>query len=156
MGTPPVRSNLCASLIVLSTAVRNSHKDRIRRISCWNMQQKTVQLSMGAHIHFPLLICPEWALGPTLSKKLTWCLTSTETTRIIRDGEKGGRGYGGGGRGRLYTYRYTVTTRMTSALRWAAMKAILMLHSLWGTKSLRQCPQTTTFQEKGEEKRIRT
>ena len=26
---------------------------------------------------------------------------STETIRFIRDGEKGGRGYGGGGRGRL-------------------------------------------------------
>ena len=33
--------------------------------------------------------------------KYTWCLTSTETVRLIRDGEKGGRGYGGGGRGRL-------------------------------------------------------
>ena len=33
----------------------------------------------------------------------------------------GGRGYGGGERGRLPTYRYTVTTRMTPALRWAAM-----------------------------------
>ena len=32
---------------------------------------------------------------------------------------------GGGGEGlRLYTHRYTVTTRMTSALRWAAMRAI--------------------------------
>ena len=41
-------------------------------------------------------------------------------------GGGGGRGYGGGGRGRLYTYRYTVTTRMTPALRWAAMRAILM------------------------------
>ena len=51
---------------------------------------------------------------------------STETIRLIRDGEKGGRGYGGGGRGRLYTYRYTVTTRMIPALRWAAMRAILM------------------------------
>ena len=40
-----------------------------------------------------------------------------------------GRGYGGVGRGRLYTYRYTVTTRMTSALRWAAMRAILMFHN---------------------------
>ena len=30
------------------------------------------------------------------------------------------------GEGRLYTYRYTVTTGMTSALRWAAMRAILM------------------------------
>ena len=49
--------------------------------------------------------------------------------KAIRDGEKvGGRGYGGGGRGRLYTYRYTVTTRMTPALRWAAMRAILMFH----------------------------
>ena len=38
----------------------------------------------------------------------------------------GRRGYGGGGRGTLYTYRYIVTTRMTPALRWAAMRAILM------------------------------
>ena len=41
----------------------------------------------------------------------------------------GRRGYGGGVRGRLYTYRYTVTTRMTHALRWAAMRAILMFHN---------------------------
>ena len=46
--------------------------------------------------------------------------------RLIRDRKNGGRGYGGGGRGRLYTYRYTVTTRMISALRWAAMRAILI------------------------------
>ena len=46
--------------------------------------------------------------------------------RLIRDGVKVG-GYGGwGGREIIYTYRYTVTTRMTSALRWAAMRAILM------------------------------
>ena len=31
-----------------------------------------------------------------------------------------------GERGRLYTYRYTVTTRITSALRWAAMRTILI------------------------------
>ena len=35
-----------------------------------------------------------------------------------------------GEEGRLYTYRYTVTTRMIPALRWAAMRAILMFHSL--------------------------
>ena len=56
--------------------------------------------------------------------------------RLIRDGEKGGGGMevgGGGGRGRLYTYRYAaVTTRMTSALRWAAMRAILMFHDCEG------------------------
>ena len=38
----------------------------------------------------------------------------------------GGRGYGSGGRGRLYTRPYIVSTRMTVALRWAAMTAILM------------------------------
>ena len=48
--------------------------------------------------------------------------------RLIKDG--GGGGYGGGvGGGGLYTYRYTVITRMTPALRWAAMRAILMLHN---------------------------
>ena len=31
--------------------------------------------------------------------KQTWCLMSLETIRLIRDGEKGGRGYGGGGEG---------------------------------------------------------
>ena len=55
-------------------------------------------------------------------------VTSTETIRLIRNGENGGRGYEGGRRGRLYTYRYTATTRMTPALRWAAMRAILMFH----------------------------
>ena len=53
-------------------------------------------------------------------------LASTETVGLIRDGEKGGKGLWRWGRGRLYTYRYTVTTRMTSALRWAAMRTILM------------------------------
>ena len=38
---------------------------------------------------------------------MTWCLTSTETARLIRDGEMGGRGYGGGERGRVYAYRYS-------------------------------------------------
>ena len=64
--------------------------------------------------------------------------TFTETIRLIRDGENGGRRYGdggvggGGGGGKLSTYRYTVTTRMTPALRWTAMKAILMFHNCEG------------------------
>ena len=60
----------------------------------------------------------------------TWCLTSTETLRLIRDGENGGRRFRGGGRGGLYTYHYTVTTRMTPD--WAAGGAILMLHNCEG------------------------
>ena len=53
--------------------------------------------------------------------------------------------------GRLYTYGYTFTTRMTSALRWAVVRAILMRD-----KVTRRCPQTTTFEVTGEPKQIRT
>ena len=51
----------------------------------------------------------------------------------------------GGGIERLYTYRYTVTARMISALRWAAMRAILMFQWEVMNKVTRQCPQTTTL-----------
>ena len=44
------------------------------------------------------------------------------------EGGKGVWKWGGGEGGRIYIYRYTVTTIMTSALRWAVMKAILMVH----------------------------
>ena len=46
---------------------------------------------------------------------------------------------------------YIVGSRMTPALRWAAMRAILLFHNCEG-----QTPQTTTFEEKGEPKPIRT
>ena len=56
-----------------------------------------------------------------------------------------GRGYGGGGRGELYTYRYTGSDESHFNF------------SLTVTdKVTRQCPQTTTFEEKGEPKQIRT
>ena len=54
---------------------------------------------------------------------------STETIRLIRDGEKGEGGMEVGGEGD-YTPIATVTTRMTPALRWAVMRAILMFHYL--------------------------
>ena len=56
-----------------------------------------------------------------------------------------------GNGGRInYTLRDTVTTAMICALRWAAMRAILMLHKLRVVQSQRQCPQTTTSEEKEE------
>ena len=64
----------------------------------------------------------------TLKETVNMVFNVTETIRLIRDGKKGGKGYGGGGRGRLFTYRYTVTTRMIPSLRWVAMRAILMFH----------------------------
>ena len=49
--------------------------------------------------------------------------------RRIRDREKGGTtSMEVGEEGDYYTYRYIVTTRMTPALRWAAMRAILRFH----------------------------
>ena len=68
----------------------------------------------------------------------------------------GGTGYGGGGRGRVYTYRYTVTTRMTSALMWAAMRAILMFHNCEGQSHKTVSTNHNLFEEKGEPKRYRT
>ena len=49
-------------------------------------------------------------------------LTSTETVRLIGDGEKGEGVMEVGEEGDYYTYRYAVTTRMTPALRWAVIE----------------------------------
>ena len=49
-----------------------------------------------------------------------------------------------------YNYRYIVTTRMIPALRWAAMRAILMFQYKVMDKVTRQCPQTTTFLKRKE------
>ena len=77
--------------------------------------------------------------------------------RLIRDGEKGGRGYGGGGIGRLHSYRYAaVTTGMTSALRWAAMSAILMFHNCEGQSHKTMSTDHNLFEDQGEPKQIRT
>ena len=60
-----------------------------------------------------------------------------------------------GGRGRLYTYRYTVTTRMTPALRWACSdERHFNVSFIVRDKVTRQCSQTTTLEEKGEPKGV--
>ena len=64
-------------------------------------------------------------------------------------------GYGGGGRGRLHTYRYTVTTRMTR-IKMGSDESHFNVSLVVRDKVTRQCPQTTTFEEKGEPKRYRT
>ena len=56
-------------------------------------------------------------------------LNVQETARLIKDVEKGEGVTEVGEEGDYYTYRYTVTTRMTPALRWAAMRTILMFHN---------------------------
>ena len=62
-----------------------------------------------------------------------------------------------GEEGRIYTCRYTVTTRMTSALKWAAMRAVLMFHNCEGQSHKTVSTDPTTFEaEKGEPKQIRS
>ena len=107
---------------MVNTQTAEMTSDRVSLMAAHNARTST---ESGGRTN---MVLPEVGSGNPLKNKLTWCLTSTETIRLIRDEEKGGRGYGGGERGRLYTYSYTVTTRMTPALRWAAMRAILKCH----------------------------
>ena len=56
-----------------------------------------------------------------------------------------------------HNYRYTVTTRMTSALiKMGSDESYFSVSLIVRDKVARQCPQTTTFEEKGVPKRIRT
>ena len=56
-------------------------------------------------------------------------VTSTETIRLMEEGEGGGGVTEVGGEvAYIPVATDTVTTRMTPALRWAAMRAILMIH----------------------------
>ena len=85
---------------------------------------------------------------------------STETVRLIRDGEKGG-GEGGmevGEEGERYTYHYTVPTRMMPALRWAATRAIFNVSLIVRDKVTAGTVSTNhnLFEENGEPKRYRT
>ena len=55
----------------------------------------------------------------------------------------------------IYTYRYTVTTRMT-CIKMGSDQSRFNVSLILRDKVTRPCPQTTTFEEKGEPKRYRT
>ena len=59
------------------------------------------------------------------------------------------------GKGRVYTYQYTVTTRMT-CIKMGSDESHFNVSLIVRDKVTRPCPQTTTFEEKGEPKRYRT
>ena len=54
-----------------------------------------------------------------------------------------------------YTYRYTVTTRMT-CIKMGSDESHFNVSLIVRDKVTRLCPQTTTFEEKGEPKRYQT
>ena len=70
--------------------------------------------------------------------------------RLIRDGEKGGREYGGGGRGRLCLHQND------SCIKMGGDESHFNVSLIVREKVRRQCPQITTFEEKGQPKLIRT
>ena len=72
--------------------------------------------------NYPIAKCCR--TGTMLLLLLSWCFTSTETVRLIRDGRMEVRDEGD-----IYRPLHC-HTRMTPALRWAAMRAILMFHKL--------------------------
>ena len=61
----------------------------------------------------------------------------------------------GGEEGDYYTYRYTVTTRMT-CITMGSDDSHFNVSLIVRDKVTGPCPQTTTFEEKGEPKRYRT
>ena len=92
--------------------------------------------------------------GP--GKHGSWCLTSIETVRLIRDGKKGGRGYGGGGRGRLLYLSLHCHHQNDSCIKMGSDESHFNVSLIVRDKVTRQCPETTLFEEKGEPKQIRT
>ena len=76
---------------------------------------------------------------------------------LIRDRENGGEGGMEVGEEAEYnyTYRYTVTTRMT-CIKMGSDESHFNVSFNVRNKVTRPCPQTTTFEEKGEPKRYRT
>ena len=57
--------------------------------------------------------------------------------------------------GRVYTYRNTVTTRIT-CIKMGTDESHFNVSLIVRDKVTGQCPQTTTFEEKGEPKRYQT
>ena len=90
-----------------------------------------------------------------------WCLTSTETIRLISDGEKGGgggSGYEGGERGRREIIYLSLHCQHQndSCIKMGSDESHYNVSLTVRDEVAGQCPQTTTFEEKGEPKRIRT
>ena len=88
--------------------------------------------------------------------------TSVVSVRLIRNsGEGGAMGGGGGGKreraGRVYTYRYSDCHQQNdSCIKMGTDKSHFNVSLIVRDNVTRQCPQTTTFEDKGEPKQKRT
>ena len=93
-------------------------KDRlVSRSDETDIKTRLLSRSDEKYIYFaPYIIYGETSVKTreTITIKYTWHLTSTETIRLIRDGEMEGVWRWGEEGDYNYTYRYTVTTGMGS------------------------------------------
>ena len=92
--------------------------------------------------------------------KSTWCLTFTETTRLIRDGEKGEKGVRRWEKKEiiyLFLHCHHGNWReFESCNKVGSDESHFHVSLIVRDKVTRQCPQTTTFEEKGEPKQIQS
>ena len=85
-------------------------------------------------------------------------MLNVHRNRTAYSGRAEGGGEGGmevGGRGRLYTYRYT-HHQNDSCIKMGSDESRFNVSLIVSDNVTRQCPQTTTFEERGEPKRNRT
>ena len=79
---------------------------------------------------------------------------SRETIRLIRDGEKGGKGYGGGGKREIIYLSLHCHHQNDSSIKVGSDESHFNVSLIVKNKVTRQYPQTPTFEEKGELKWI--
>ena len=88
--------------------------------------------------------------------KETWCLTSTGDIRLIRDGEKEGKGVWRWGMRKIIYLSLHCHHQNDSCIKMGSSESHFNVSLIVRDKVTRQCPQAATFEEKGEPKRIRT
>ena len=70
--------------------------------------------------------------------------------RLFGDGEKGGSGYGGGGERDIIYLSLHCHHQNDSCIKVGSDESHFNVSLIVRDKVTRQCPQTTTFEEKGE------
>ena len=85
--------------------------------------------------------------------KKTWCLTSIETIRLIRDGEKGWQGVWRWGKRESIYLLLHCHHENDSCITMGSDENHFNVSLIMRDKVIRQCPQTTIFEEEADSNR---
>ena len=135
-----------ASTVVVNAVGTKSQRQCPRENNCW--EHLTLFWESSPHLPGHMV---KWAQNAVLKKKL-WALRPQKPSRLIKDREVGGFG-------NFISNIYSLLSHHQnySALRWAAVWAILVFHELNG-QSHKTVPINDNFlfflKEKGEPKQI--